>query len=76
MSTFFKDRRGELGMTQLQIAIALEITPSAVSAWDRGENPPKVSSAHKLAKVYQVTEERIIQEIVKLSRQQTAAAAK
>jgi len=71
MKNFFLDRRSELGLSQRRIAIALDMTDSAVGSWERGDACPRLTLAPKLAKVYGVTTERIEQEIVKLSRELT-----
>jgi transcriptional regulator with XRE-family HTH domain len=72
---FFLQRREQLGKTQREIALALEMTTSAVSSWERGIAVPKIGLADKLAAVYQVSADRIIKEIAALAREATSAAS-
>lgn len=77
---FFKDRRDELGMTQREIALRLEMTVQAVSAWETGKTAPQAKLAPKLAEIYKVSETRMYREIGELSSSiaqgKEAAAAK
>lgn len=72
---FFEKRRSELEKTQMEIAVALGMTPAAVSKWERGEAIPDLSLADKLSVVYGVTAEHIEREIVALHRQRRESAA-
>jgi len=46
MSTAAEDRffvislRSELGLTQLEMAVALGVTPTTISRWERGKSRP------------------------------------
>lgn len=64
---FFRDRRVAMGKTQRTIAAEIEITDAAVGRWETNVAAPRISTAAKLAKVYGVTEARMVQEIAKLS---------
>lgn len=76
MTNFFLSRRKKLNKTQFNIAVEAGVTPAAVSAWEREENPPKLGQATKLAKVYGVSESRIEAEIVKMNRRRTAGVVR
>lgn len=73
-TNFFLDRRIALDLTQREIATPLEITPAAVSAWERDQSPPELSRAAELAAVYKVTQERIEKEIVAMNRRRQAVS--
>ena len=47
--------RSNVNMTQSFVAEKLEVTPQAVSAWERGEYAPDISKLKDLAKLYGVT---------------------
>jgi transcriptional regulator with XRE-family HTH domain len=47
--------REEAGMTQLQLANELGITPSTVYNWERGRNEPKASQLKALALLFGVS---------------------
>lgn len=74
-ANFFKGRREELGLTQRDIALRLEITDSAVSAWECAEAAPRLKLSAKLAEIYGVSESKIIREIVELSKAAEAQRA-
>lgn len=57
--TFFKTRREELRLTQRDIALALNITTSAVSAWETGPSTPRPQIWKQLAAVLKVDPKRI-----------------
>ena len=69
MENFFLAQREVLGLSQRRIAIALDMTDSAVGSWERGANVPRIALAPKLAAVYQVSQARIEKEIVKLAHE-------
>jgi transcriptional regulator with XRE-family HTH domain len=69
---FFKAQRERLNKSQFDIAVLAGCTPSAVSAWERGESTPKLKNAAMLAEVYGVTEKRVTDAIVEQSKQPTA----
>lgn len=48
-------RREHLGLKQLDIAHALQISPQAVSKWERGENGPDIAVLGPLAKLLGVS---------------------
>jgi transcriptional regulator with XRE-family HTH domain len=65
---FFAARRAELGLTQRQIADTLRMTAQAVSAWETEKTLPEVTLFDRLAKVYDVTPERIAKEVLVMAR--------
>jgi len=50
-----RTHRENRGLTQSDIARALEITPQAVSKWERGENAPDISQLVPLAEMLDVS---------------------
>ena len=46
--------RASRGMTQLQLANAVGVTPSAVFGWEAGRSVPKVPQLRKIAEVFGV----------------------
>ena len=58
-----KERREELGMTQMQLAVAVGASSvSQVSNWERGRVVASVSKLRKLAEVLGVTMEQLLEE--------------
>lgn len=55
-----KSRRRALGMTQLELAYALKVTPTTVSKWERGAAKPKFKILADLARVLRVTEQELV----------------
>lgn len=47
--------REERGETQLQLAIALGVTPATVYNWERGQFEPKASQLRAIARHYGVS---------------------
>jgi transcriptional regulator with XRE-family HTH domain len=70
---FFRRRRDELGLTQRDIAIRLNMTTTAVSLWESGDNIPRVTLFDRLAEVYQVSLEHLVGEIMATVRRQRRA---
>lgn len=67
---FFKDRAEKLGMSQRDIAESLPVrpdgrtyTPAAVGLWLRGETLPPIELADDLARILQLTRDRVLKEI-------------
>lgn len=52
--------RSNLGLTQNDVACALQVSPQAVSKWERGENAPDVSLLPELAVLLSVTTDRLL----------------
>jgi transcriptional regulator with XRE-family HTH domain len=48
-------RREKLGLKQQDVANALDISPQAVSKWERGENGPDITALRPLARLLDVT---------------------
>lgn len=58
-----KERREELGMTQMQLAFAVGASSvTQVSNWERGRVVASVSKLRKLAEVLGVTMEQLLEE--------------
>lgn len=58
-----KERREELGMTQMQLAVAVGASSAAqVSCWERGRVVASVPKLRKLAEVLGVTMEQLLEE--------------
>lgn len=57
---FLCELREAKGMTQLEIANMLDVTPAAVSKWENGESKPKVETLFKLAEIFDVTAEELM----------------
>ncbi|MBQ3646255.1 MAG: helix-turn-helix transcriptional regulator [Synergistaceae bacterium] len=55
-----KEQRLKKGMTQLDLAYAAKITPSAVSMWERGKAKPHYKMLTKLAKIFGVSERDLL----------------
>lgn len=62
-----RDLRVRAGLTQWDVAKALQVDQSAVSYWERGKNPPLAKYHEPLARLYGVSVEELItaQEIKK-----------
>lgn len=58
-----KERREELGMTQMQLAVAVGASSvTQVSNWERGRVVASVAKLKKLAEVLGVTMEQLLEE--------------
>ena len=51
--------RVNAGHTQTSLSRLLNVTPGAVSSWERGDSYPRVKTAKKLAELYGVTLDEI-----------------
>lgn len=52
--------RATAGLTQAEVAKALDVTQCAISFWERGDGKPKLSKIPLLAKLYGVSEQTIL----------------
>lgn len=50
-----RNLREEAGMTQLQLAVAIGVTPATVYNWERAQHEPKASQVRALANVFGVS---------------------
>lgn len=58
-----KERRKELGMTQMQLAVSVGASSvTQVSNWERGRTLASVPKLRKLAEVLSVTMEQLLEE--------------
>ena len=55
MRKTIKQLREEAGLTQLQLAYRLGVTPGAVSLWERAASEPKALQLRALADVFGVS---------------------
>ncbi len=55
-----RELREERGLTQLQLATKLGITPGAVYSWERGRNEPKASQLRALARFFGVSMDDVL----------------
>lgn len=58
-----RELRTEAGLTQLQLANKLGVTPSAVYNWERGKNEPSATNLRDLARALGVAMEEIDLEV-------------
>lgn len=52
--------RAKAGLTQEEVAKALDVTQGAISIWERGDGKPKLSKIPILAKLYGTSEQIIL----------------
>ncbi|MGI6005927.1 MAG: helix-turn-helix domain-containing protein [Ruminococcus sp.] len=57
---YILQRRGELGMTQKELAQKLFVTESAVSKWERGLSYPDITLVQNICSVLNVTEHELL----------------
>jgi transcriptional regulator with XRE-family HTH domain len=50
-----RELREARGLTQFQLAVMAEVTPSTISNWERGATEPKVGQLRKLASILGVS---------------------
>ena len=50
-----RELREEAGMTQVQLAMKLGCTPSAVYNWERGRSEPRASQVRMMARIFGVS---------------------
>ena len=75
MGTMIAERRKELGMTQLDLAGLMGVTDKAVSKWERDLSYPDVSSIPKLAEIFGMSVDELMQiKTDSLSQEQTAGS--
>lgn len=60
ISGYLRQMRLKSGLTQLNVAEKLNITPQAVSKWERRESMPDITLLPELAKMYGITVEDIL----------------
>jgi transcriptional regulator with XRE-family HTH domain len=54
-----RELRERAGLTQLELAMRLGCTPSAVYNWERGRNEPKASQLRLMAQIFGVSMDAI-----------------
>lgn len=55
--------RAKCGLTQSEVAKALDVTQSAVAMWENGRTYPRVSILKKLADLYNCTVDDLLKEV-------------
>ncbi|MDA0336467.1 MAG: helix-turn-helix domain-containing protein [bacterium] len=60
LGTRIRARREKLGLKQVDLANALQVTPQAVSKWERGENAPDISVLVPLAKLFGLSTDSLL----------------
>ncbi|GHU36223.1 hypothetical protein FACS1894105_06210 [Clostridia bacterium] len=60
--------RVTVGLTQKQAAEALGIHQTAISMWERGDGYPSLGKIPAIAKLYEVTEQEIIDALIGFSK--------
>lgn len=55
-----KELREAAGLTQLDVAFALKVTPQTVYNWERGTREPKGSYLQRLAKLFKVSADDVL----------------
>ena len=61
MGQIIAAKRKELGMTQLELAEKMGVTDKAVSKWERDLSYPDVNSLPKLAEIFDMTVDELMQ---------------
>jgi class 3 adenylate cyclase len=60
MGERIREARGRLGLTQQNVADALQVSAQAVSKWERGENAPDTAALPHLAQLLGVSTDRLL----------------
>jgi transcriptional regulator with XRE-family HTH domain len=63
MAKTIKELRSAAGLTQLELANRLHVTPSAVYNWERGRNEPSATNLRDLARALNVSMDEIDLEV-------------
>ena len=61
MGQIIATKRKELGMTQMELAERMGVTDKAVSKWERDLSYPDVNSLPKLAEIFGMTVDQLMQ---------------
>lgn len=69
-----KTLRKQKNMTQEKLAVLLNVSTSAVCKWERGNNLPDVSMFQKIAEIYEVSIEDLLNPTEAIYRLENAAA--
>jgi transcriptional regulator with XRE-family HTH domain len=65
MANFFEERRARLGLSLTKLAARLDMTAQAVQRWEAELNYPS-KPIRELALAYEVTEQRMADEVIAL----------
>ncbi|MDD2371488.1 MAG: helix-turn-helix transcriptional regulator [Firmicutes bacterium] len=60
ISDRIKKLREKNNITQADLAKAIGVTTSAVSAWEKGVNEPRMGAVHKIAQYFNVTKSYLV----------------
>ena len=66
-----RELREERRLTQFQLAVMAEVTPSTISNWERGATEPKVGQLRKLAALFGVS-----MDLIEIADREEAAEGK
>jgi transcriptional regulator with XRE-family HTH domain len=58
-----KDLREAKSLTQMEVAVRLNTTPTTVSNWERGVQEPRLNQIPSLAQLYGVTADELIRAV-------------
>lgn len=59
MMRTIRELREAAGLTQVQLAQKVGVTPSAVYNWERGRNEPKASEVRSMARLFGVSMDEV-----------------
>ncbi len=68
-----RELREAAGMTQLELAFRLGVTPATISHWERRRVEPKASQVRAMGRLFNVSMDEIIFEIEEGQELKTAA---
>lgn len=54
------EKRKEKGLTQMQLAETLSVSPAAVAMWETGERTPRIDKLLAMAKLFGCTVDELI----------------
>lgn len=55
-----KERREEMGMSQLELAEKIGVDASSVCLWENGKREPKFTSVMRMARIFNCSPDQII----------------
>lgn len=75
MQNFIKNRRKQLGLTQLQLAKRVGVSHVSISSWERGDTAPKGKSLMRLAHGLEVELNTLIESFFGFEQDERASEA-
>lgn len=67
----FSSARKNAGLTQLQVADAMDVNQCVVSFWETGKMAPRAKNLRKLAELYHCTTDELLRDEVKTTATST-----